>query len=289
MAEKKKNSLRLRFPEFLFAVLLIVSGVFLAFSSGGFVVNFSRVGFSILSSVERGVFIVVDGVKNSVNAVNKLFHLRNEYNQLMDRLNEFEEMRRSNADIRRENERLRELLGFSQSRTEINFPAQIIARDIDRVYASIVIDKGSAHGIEKNMPVVAYQNGMMGLVGKITQVGKYTSTILPIYNLNCTVSARIQSTRDIGLVTGMGVVDMPLSLQYIRRRVLENLHYGDVIVTSGENDNYLPDIPIGTIREIRVIDYSSSLEIDIESAIDFSRLENVIVLKPHSQIGGAPL
>lgn len=286
MAEKKKNLLRFRFPEFLFVFLLIISGTLLAFNSGGFIVNFSRVGFSILSSVERGAFMVTDGVKNCVNAVNELFRLRNEYNHLVSRLDEFEEMRRSNADVRRENERLRELLGFSQSLTEENYPAQIIARDIDRVYASIVINKGSVHGIGKNMPVIAYQNGMMGLVGKITQVGRYTSTILPVYNLNCTVSARVQSTRDIGLVTGMGVSDQPLSLQYIRRRVLENLHYGDVIVTSGENDNYLPDIPIGTIREIRVIDYSSSLDIDIESAIDFSRLENVVVLNPNSQDSG---
>lgn len=287
MSEKKKNLLKLRFPEFLFAVLLVVSGVILAFNSGGFVVSFSRLGFSILSSVERGAFSVVDGVKKTVNSVNELFKLRNDYNALVMRLDEFEMMRRSNADIKRENERLRELLGFSESLAEENFPAQIIARDIDRVYASIVINKGSVHGIEKNMPVVAYQNGMMGLVGKVLQVGRYTSTVLPIYNLNCTISARVQSTRDIGLVTGMGISDNPLSLQYIRKRVQDSLHYGDVVVTSGENDNYLPDIPIGTIKEIRVIDYSSSLEIDIESTIDFSRLENVIVLKPNSVDGGA--
>lgn len=287
MAEKKKNSLRFRFPEFLFVFLLIISGTLLAFNSGGFIVNFSRVGFSILSSIERGAFMVTDGIKKSVNSVNELFRLRNEYNQLVARLDEFEKMRRSNAEIRRENDRLRELLGFSQSLTRENYPAQIIARDIDRVYASIVINKGSVHGISKNMPVIAYQNGMMGLVGKVIQVGRYTSTILPIYNLNCTVSARIQSTRDIGLVTGMGVSDQPLSLEYIRRRVQENLNIGEVIVTSGENDNYLPDIPIGTIQKIKVIEHTSSLEIELESAIDFSRLENVIVLKPNSQDGGA--
>lgn len=282
MAEGKKNSFRFKFPEFLFVILLIISGVLLSFHSGGFVVSLSRLGFSILSSVEHGAFTVANGVKNSVNAVNELFHLRNEYNSLVQRLNEFEEMRRSNAEVRQENERLRELLGFSQSMREQNFPAQIIARDLDRVYASIVINKGSSSGIEKNMPVVAYQNGMMGLVGKVSQVGRYTSTVLPIYNLNCSVSARVMHTRDIGLVTGGGYSDVPLSLQYIRRRVQDSLHYGDIIVTSGENDNYLPDIPIGTIQEVRVLDYNnSSLEIDITPAIDFSRLENVIVVRLH--------
>lgn len=279
MAEKKKNLWSLRFPEFLLVFLLVISGVLLGFNSGGFVVNFSRIGFSILSSIENGMFAVVDGVKQSVNSVNELFKLRNEYNELVSRMDEFEMMRRSNAEIRGENERLRELLGFSQSIAEENFPAQIIARDIDRAYASITINKGAAHGIEKNMPVVAYQNGMMGLVGKVTQVGKYTSTVLPIYNLNCSVSARIRSTRDIGLVTGLGVAEVPLLLQYIRSRV--SVSIGEIIVTSGENDNYLPDIPIGTVKEIRGGGNNSSYEIDITPVIDFPRLEHIIVIKPN--------
>ena len=130
------------------------------------------------------------------------------------------------------------------------------------------------------MPVVAFQNGNQGLVGKIVQVGTFTSQVIPIYNINNMVSTRIQNTRDLGLVSGLGSQDQPLILQYIRKRVLPELNYGDIIVTSGENDNYKRDIPVGTISKIETISYNSSLYIEILPIIDFSRLENVVVINP---------
>ena len=60
----------------------------------------------------------------------------------------------------------------------------------------------------------------------------------------------------------------------------ETISFGDIIVTSGENDNYMRDIQIGTISKITVLDYNSSLNIEVTPIIDFSRLENVIVVNP---------
>ena len=67
-------------------------------------------------------------------------------------------------------------------------------------------------------------------------------------------------------------------MKYIKKRVLEDLHYGDVIVTSGENANYMRDLPIGSISKISVVDYDSSLDIELTPILDFSRLENVVVV-----------
>ncbi|HAH61733.1 MAG TPA: rod shape-determining protein MreC [Treponema sp.] len=278
MAMRVRLSFRFRFPEFLLVILMLVSGVCLGFSSGGFLVNFSRIGFSIISTVEKGVFAVSDTVKNTFGAVKELSELKKDYDELSKKLENYQQMQRSNAEIRKENEQLKTQLGFSQSVEQKNFPAQIISRDVDKLYASLTINKGSADGINKNMPVIAYQNGNIGLVGKIVEVGKFTSKIMPVYSLDCTISARIQNTRDLGLVSGMGTVDESLSMKYIKKRVLSELHFGDVIVTSGENGNYMRDVPLGTISKIRVLDYDSSLDIELIPIIDFSRLETVIVV-----------
>ena len=128
------------------------------------------------------------------------------------------------------------------------------------------------------MPVIAFQNGNQGLVGKVVQVGNFTSQIMPIYNINNIVSARIQNTRDLGLVNGLGSQDQPLLMQYIRKSVVDELSYGDIVVTSGENDNYMRDIAIGTITKITTLDYNSSLNIELIPIIDFARLENVVVV-----------
>ena len=278
MKNKARFSFRLKFPEFLFILLLLISSFSLAFSSGSFVLNIKNIGFSILSTIEKGVSTSVKAVTNTVNSVGELRKLKKEYDQLVIKLEKFEQLQRSNADIRKENERLKEQLDFVSSIEEKNIPAQIISRNLDDSYSYITIDKGSVNGIKKNMPVIAFQNGNQGLVGKIVQVGAFTSQIIPIYNMDHMVSTRIQNTRDLGLVNGQGSQDLPLELQYIRKRVMEDLNIGDIVVTSGENDNYKRDIPIGTISKIEEIPYNSSLYIEITPIIDFSRLENLVVI-----------
>ena len=274
----KKNKVFFRLPEFLLVIFVLVSGVLLGFSSGSFVLNFKKIGFTVFSSVQAGVHKIVDGVGSTFGAVKELARLKKEYAELTKKLESYEQMRRSNAEIRKENERLLEQLNFTTYLEEKNYPAQIISRDADNLYAYFTINKGSSSGIKKNMSVIAYQNGNSGLVGKVVQVGAFTSIVMPIYNMNCTVSARIQNTRDLGLVTGKGKEELPLSMNYIKKRVLEELHYGDVVVTSGEKSNYMRDLPIGTISKISVIDYNSSLDIELTPIIDFSRLETVIVV-----------
>ncbi len=278
MATKNKTPFRFRFSEFLLIGLILISSFLLAFSSGKFVLNFKQIGFSVLSTIEKGVHTLVDGVGNTFNAVGELRKLKKDYNELVIKLEHYEEMQRSNADITKENNRLKEQLDFSVSLDEKNIPAQIISRDLDNAFSYLTIDKGSVNGIKKNMPVIAFQNGNQGLVGKVIQVGTFTSQIMPIYNTNNIVSARIQNTRDLGLVNGLGSQDQPLMMQYIRKRVLEELSYGDIVVTSGENDNYMRDIPIGSISKITVLDYNSSLNIELTPIIDFSRLETVIIV-----------
>ena len=278
MKNKVHFSFRLKFPEFLFILLLLISSFSFAFSSGSFVLNIKNIGFSILSTIEKGVSTSVNAVTNTVNSVGELRKLKKEYDQLVIKLEKFEQLQRSNADIRKENERLKEQLDFVSSIEEKNIPAQIISRNLDDSYSYITIDKGSVNGIKKNMPVIAFQNGNQGLAGKIVQVGAFTSQIIPIYNMDNMVSTRIQNTRDLGLVNGQGSQDLPLELQYIRKRVMEDLNIGDIVVTSGENDNYKRDIPIGTISKIEEIPYNSSLYIEITPIIDFSRLENLVVI-----------
>ena len=272
-----KHSFRFGFSEILLIAFVAFSGVMLAFHSGGFVINFQTLGFTVLSSLQKGVNAVVSGVGGTFNAVHELSRLREENRELTERLKNYEILQRANTDIRKENDRLKEQLEFSLAFEEKNYPARIISRNPDSLYSAFTINKGSQHGIKKNMPVLAVQGGIVGLVGKVVTVGGFTSLVMPIYDSKCSVSARIQNTRDIGIVTGDGSADIPLNMSYIKKRVLNELQVGDLIVTSGEGGNYIADIPIGSISEIRVLEYDSSLNIKVAPVIDFSRIEMVIV------------
>lgn len=280
MAKKIQANFKIRIPEIVLIFFLLFSGISLGFSTGSFIINLKNVGFSIMSTLEKGCNYIYSSVSNTVHAVSELKQLRKDYDELVIKLENYEEMQRSNADIKKENIRLKEQLDFAVSLDEKNIPAQIISRNLDSVYSYLTIDKGSVNGIKKGMPVIAFQNGNNGLVGRVVQVGTFTSQVMPIYNIDNIVSARILNTRDLGLANGLGSQDQPLKLKYIRKTVVDSLKFGDVVVTSGENDNYMKDIPIGTISLIKNNNYDTSLDIELTPIIDFARLENVVVVNP---------
>ena len=272
-----RRSFSFSFAEFVFLILLFLSGLALAFSGGGLVVHFQRVGFSAVTPLHKAVYSVCDGVTGVFTAVAELKSLKAENQELKEKLKNYEFLQRNNTEIRKENERLREQLQFATHIEQKNFPAQIIGRNPDNIYSGITINKGSRSGIKKGMSVIAVQNGTTGLVGKIVTVGLETSLVMPVYDSKCVVSSRIQNTRDIGLVSGSGNANSPLQMKYIKKRVLSELNFGDIVVTSGETDNYVADIPVGTITNIMVVEYDSSLNIEITPVVDFARLETVIV------------
>ena len=274
MQKQGKSKFKFRFQELLFIILVVASSVMLSFSSGGFIINFKNVGFTIFSTIEKGVATVSFYVKDAIDGVVKLVNLSKEYDELTEKLKDYEYMQRTNAAIRKENARLKEQLGFADSIQQKTIPANIISRGADNLHTTLIIDKGSKDGIKKNMSVVAIQNGSIGVVGKVVSVGYNTAQIMNIFNSSCSISARMQNTRDIGLVTGNGTEDKPLSMKYIKKRVISELHFGDIVVTSGENGNYVKEIPIGTISKVSILDYDTSLDIEIEPVINFSRLES---------------
>lgn len=278
MQKQGKSKFKFRFQELLFIILVVASSVMLSFSSGGFIINFKNVGFTIFSTIEKGVATVSFYVKDAIDGVVKLVNLSKEYDELTEKLKDYEYMQRTNAAIRKENARLKEQLGFADSIQQKTIPANIISRGADNLHTTLIIDKGSKDGIKKNMSVVAIQNGSIGVVGKVVSVGYNTAQIMNIFNSSCSISARMQNTRDIGLVTGNGTEDKPLSMKYIKKRVISELHFGDIVVTSGENGNYVKEIPIGTILKVSILDYDTSLDIEIEPVINFSRLESVMVV-----------
>lgn len=283
MGGRVKSPLHFRLSECVLVLMIAFSGISLGFSGGGFIVNFDKLGFTVFSSLQKAVHAVENVFTGTVTAVRDMAHLRSEYQQLTEKLKDYEFLQRNNTEIRKENERLKEQLDFATEIKYRNIPAQIIGRNPDSQYSGITLNKGARNGIKKGMPVIAVQTGNVGVVGRIITVGVGTSMMMPVYDVRCNISSRIQNTRDLGIVSGNGSSDGALSLKYIRKRVMDDFNYGDIVVTSGENGNYMRDIPVGRISKITVLDYDSSLNIELDPIIDFNRLENVLVIDQYNE------
>jgi rod shape-determining protein MreC len=133
------------------------------------------------------------------------------------------------------------------------------------------------------MAVIAFQDGIQALVGKVVQSGQFESLVMPVYDVSSFVPARFASSRYDGLIEGQGNSEYPLLMRLISKRARDTIHFGDVIVTSGIGSSgsssiYPPGINIGRVSRILYKEYDTSMEVELESAVDFSRLEYVFVI-----------
>lgn len=158
----------------------------------------------------------------------------------------------------------------------------MIARDTDNLFSTITINKGSRQGVTKGMPVVAWQGDIEGLVGKVISVGLGTSQVLPLYDPECLVSARVDSTRDEGLVAGQGKDRGTIVMNYVKKTAKDRIAYGDLVVSSGLGGLYPKGINIGRIRTWAAPAYETSLVVQLEPIVDFDTLEYLFLLRPGS-------
>jgi rod shape-determining protein MreC len=276
--EDRRRKRQFTAEAYVFIVLSLVSFSMLLFSTRSFIVDFRDVGLSFFSGIRGSIYGVSSFVSRTVLSVQELATLRKEYAELTDRITRYEQLERTSAEIRQENNRLREQLGFAETLRLKYVPAQIIGRDPDNLFSALVINKGRRHGLENNMPVIAYQNGTQALVGKVIQAGQLESMVMPVYDLSFYAAARLADSRYEGLVEGQGNPELPLLMRAIPKRARDEINRGDLIVSSETGGVYPSGITIGRVSAILYHEYESSMAVELENAIDFSRLEYVFVI-----------
>jgi rod shape-determining protein MreC len=282
---KKRTASRLGLSSYVFAALVIVSFTLLLLSTRSFIVDVKDFGLSFFSGIRGGMYEAGSLVSRTVLSIRELANLRREYAELSSRLARYEQLERTAAEIRQENLRLREQLDFSQSLNYLHIPAELIGRDPDNLFPALVINKGKYSGVENNMAVIAWQNGIQALVGKVIQTGQFESLVMPVYDSGSFVSSRFSVSRYDGIVEGQGSADVPLRMRFIRKRARDEINYGDLIVTNGMGGVYPGGINIGRVNTIHYQEYEISMEVELESIIDFSRLEYVFVIGKGEQDG----
>jgi len=278
--KKVGGFLKNRFPPeaYVFAGLVVVS-LFTLIVSTQHLLNIQTAGVSAFSGVRGMVHEASSFVSDTVLAVQELARLREEHAELLERIARYERLERTAAEISQENVRLREQLGFSQEFTFRHIPARIVGRDPDNLFSAIVINKGTRAGVTRDMPVIAWQGGTQALVGKVIQARAFESLVMPVFDSNLFVSARLATSRFEGIVEGQGNPNMDLVMRFISKRARDEITRGELIVSSGMGGVYPPDINIGRVSRILYSDHDISMEVELEPLIDFSRLEYVFVIE----------
>lgn len=147
--------------------------------------------------------------------------------------------------------------------------AEVIAGSASPEFRTVTIDKGTTDRVATDMAVVA----PAGVVGRVTQPAAHASLVQLIIDGNAAAGATIERTRVQGIVVGLGDGSLRMDFAPATGDVVT----GDVVVTSGIDGLYPAGFVIGTVTRVSRGD-GLYHEIAVQPAVDFSRLEDVLVV-----------
>ena len=153
--------------------------------------------------------------------------------------------------------------------------ARIIGRAPGNWFHSFTINKGYEDGLLVDMNVMAGS----GLVGRIAEVGPNWARVSTIISDNFHVSGQVLATEDTVTVKGNLELYAEGVVEFERLSdTADRVGIGDKVVTSNISDKYLPNILIGYISTIHRDANNLTKSGRLTPAVDFERLNVVLVI-----------
>ncbi|MGI9950878.1 rod shape-determining protein MreC [Moorellaceae bacterium AZ2] len=177
-------------------------------------------------------------------------------------------------EYRLENERLQQMLDYkdaTKERWQLKV-APVIGRSPDNWFSTITLGIGSEEGVRKDQVVIT----PAGVVGRIIRVSPRTAEVLLLLDREGAVGGMVQSTRLPGVVEASP--DYRGYLQMIHLAHDAPIAKNEMIVTSGLGGIFPKGLPIGTVVEILPETGGLLKRALIAPAVDFNRLEEVMVI-----------
>ncbi len=176
-------------------------------------------------------------------------------------------------ELRQENARLREMIGFRERTPWRLLGARVIGRDASNWWRTITLDRGRADGVSENMAVLT----PAGLVGKTYEVGQRFCRVLLIADPNCHVSALLQGSRKHGFVNGVGASSEAEPRCWMKfLDTTTTVAEGEWVLASGYGGVFPKGSIIGRVEFVNASGFYQTAS--IRPAADLMRLEEVLIV-----------
>jgi len=233
---------------------------------------------STLNPLQSVVYNGTSKVKETLDFFLNFSEVKAQNKELVEKNEELENKLATYSDLKEENDRLRDVLKFTEQRNNYNYIAcDIISNSGGSFLNGYVVNKGKNDNVQKGMIVIAAQ----GLVGQVTSVGSNWSIVQSLVNENIAVSVMVQSTRDAtGYIKGFTdsknvnlakVYDLPMESE---------VKEGDVIMTSGVGMLYPKEIRVGEVIKVEEDKVRVMKSAIVKPYVDFNKLEELFIVSP---------
>jgi len=168
-------------------------------------------------------------------------------------------------NLERENAALRALVNPAHDPAPMYISARVIGDTGGLFVQSVLLNAGRRDGVVPGLAVTAG----LGLAGRVVEVGRRSSRLLLLIDLNSRVPVVVEQSRHRAVLAGDNSSRPRLTFLPANAKV----NPGDRIVTSGHAGVFPPGLPVGIISSV------TDGEARIQPFVDWARLEYVTVLR----------
>ena len=230
---------------------------------------------AVLTPLRAGASALTEQAENIYDYIFKYEQLAAENATLREQLSQIQEDNRDAASIKRENDRLRQLLELTKEHEDYELvDSYIISWDSTDWSYSFTINRGSRSGIEVGMCAITESGAVVGV---ISEVGSNYSVITSVLDSSLDISATIASSGYSGIVRGSyatGQVGM-LRMDYLASAAV--IRKNDQVVTAGSTV-YPRNLILGKIVDWDINDNGLAKYAILQPAADIDSLEQVFII-----------
>ncbi len=191
------------------------------------------------------------------------------------------------SQLRQAREQLAALRGFETTPLADSFFAAgaqmqgfIRGGDTSVFSRSYIINLGSRDGVVNGSPVVWGRYA----VGSISETGSRYSRVRVLSDPGARVAVRFANSRHQGLL--VGGASQVSAVRFVSNRMEDGeIEVGEIVLTSGADHLFPPDLVVGRVVRFFRQPSRPSAVVEVELAIDFSRIENCVVLRRKTAVG----
>ena len=225
-----------------------------------------------LSPFQSLMFSAGDQTSESISNIITKRDLISENNSLKERVNNLEQKIVELKFFIEENNLLIKQNEYLENQGFNFLNARVISMSAQKTPNILIINRGSNDGVQIGMAVVA-EDGT--LVGRIIKTDNHTSQVILIIDNSSKISTSIAGNSEInGIIEGS--YNISLSMNYILKNA--EIQKGDLVMTSGFDENIPAGILIGEIDNINNDNTELFKSANISTPINFKNLRIVSVI-----------
>ena len=150
--------------------------------------------------------------------------------------------------------------------------AKVVSNSLGKRDNFIVIDKGSADGVRRDMGVTSGT----GIVGTVYLTSAHHSLVIPVLNSRSNISVAINKRGYFGYLQWSGGDSRTADVNDVPRHAHFRLY--DKVVTSGYSSIFPPGLMVGKVLHVYNSDDGMSYRLKVQLSTDFGRLRDVCVI-----------